>query len=58
MSRCDADLAQYFITPISAVNFRDEELEFPMGRDGKGGNYGTLLKKVTVKQLVKISLQN
>lgn len=27
------------------MNFRDEELQFPMG-DGEGGHYGQLLKKV------------
>ncbi|KUJ22360.1 branched-chain amino acid aminotransferase II [Mollisia scopiformis] len=34
----------YFITPISAINFRDEEFEIPMG-DGSCGHYAALLKK-------------
>jgi len=33
----------YFITPVSAINFRDQELDLPMGH-GKGGAYTTLLK--------------
>ncbi len=39
------NMPQYFITPISAINFRDEEIEISMG-DGEGGKYSTLLKKV------------
>jgi len=34
----------YFITPVSAVNFREKELDLSMGH-GKGGHYTTLLKK-------------
>jgi len=34
----------YFITPVSAINFHDEELELPMG-DGESGYYALLLKK-------------
>lgn len=34
---------KYFITPVSAINYRDEELEIPMG-DGTGGHYAAILK--------------
>ncbi|CAL3964247.1 hypothetical protein PZA11_001654 [Diplocarpon coronariae] len=34
----------YFITPISAINFRDKELDIKMG-DGHIGYYAALLKK-------------
>ncbi|PSS27843.1 hypothetical protein M430DRAFT_113023 [Amorphotheca resinae ATCC 22711] len=34
----------YFITPVSAINYRDEDLDIPMG-DGTGGHYAGLLKK-------------
>jgi len=34
----------YFITPVSAINFRDEEIDIPMG-DGTSGYYAALLKK-------------
>jgi hypothetical protein len=44
---CIADGKQYFITPISAINYRDEELEIPMG-DGEGGHYSQVLKKVSL----------
>jgi branched-chain amino acid aminotransferase len=33
----------YFITPVSAINFRDEEIDIPMG-DGTSGYYAALLK--------------
>ena len=38
------DACQYFITPVSAINFRDEEIDIPMG-DGMSGYYAALLKK-------------
>lgn len=34
----------YFITPVSAINFRDQELDLSMG-NGEGGCYTMLLKK-------------
>ncbi|KAG0651007.1 Branched-chain-amino-acid [Hyphodiscus hymeniophilus] len=34
----------YFITPVSAINFKDEELDIPMG-DGTSGHYAALLKQ-------------
>ncbi|CZS94750.1 hypothetical protein WAI453_013426 [Rhynchosporium graminicola] len=34
----------YFITPCSAISFREKELDIPMG-DGTSGHYATLLKK-------------
>ncbi|KAH7417282.1 aminotransferase [Cadophora sp. MPI-SDFR-AT-0126] len=34
----------YFITPCSAINFREKELDIPMG-DGSSGHYAALLKK-------------
>ncbi|KAL2065028.1 hypothetical protein VTL71DRAFT_4168 [Oculimacula yallundae] len=34
----------YFITPCSAINFREKELDIPMG-DGSSGYYAALLKK-------------
>ncbi|TAQ84842.1 hypothetical protein B7494_g6837 [Chlorociboria aeruginascens] len=34
----------YFITPVSAVNFKEQELELPMG-DGEGGYYAIALKQ-------------
>jgi branched-chain amino acid aminotransferase len=36
----------YFITPVSAINFKDEEIEIPMGDDGSSGHYAALIKKV------------
>ncbi len=30
---------------MSGVNFRDQELDFPMG-DGSGGKYATIIKEV------------
>lgn len=33
----------YFITPVSAINFREQELEISMGK-GEGGDYTLLLK--------------
>ncbi|KAG9248325.1 aminotransferase [Calycina marina] len=35
----------YFITPVSAINFKDEDLEISMGSKGQGGTYATLIKK-------------
>lgn len=35
------------------MNFKDEELAFPMG-DGKGGNYAQLMKKVTLALLSSV----
>jgi branched-chain amino acid aminotransferase len=40
----NADKPKYFITPVSAINYRDEDLDIPMG-DGTGGHYAGLLKK-------------
>jgi len=34
----------YFITPVSAINFRDQEIDIPMG-DGTSGYYAAHLKK-------------
>ncbi|KAH7364316.1 aminotransferase [Rhexocercosporidium sp. MPI-PUGE-AT-0058] len=34
----------YFITPCSAINFRERELDIPMG-DGSSGYYAALVKK-------------
>ncbi|KAE8444991.1 hypothetical protein EG329_013997 [Mollisiaceae sp. DMI_Dod_QoI] len=34
----------YFIMPVSAINFKDEEIEIPMG-DGSTGHYTALMKK-------------
>lgn len=39
----------YFITPVSAINFRDQELDIPM-RNGSGGYYAGALKKVCLLQ--------
>lgn len=35
---------QYFITPVSGISFRDEELDVPMAGEGTG-HYAGLLKK-------------
>lgn len=35
----------YFITPVSAINFKDEEIKIPMGH-GESGHYAALIKKV------------
>jgi branched-chain amino acid aminotransferase len=35
----------YFISAVSGISFKDEELDIPMGRDGKSGPYSALLKK-------------
>ena len=35
---------RYFITPVSAISFRDEEIDIPMG-DSTSGYYAALLKK-------------
>lgn len=34
----------YFITPVSAINFRERELAIPMGEDGQGGSYARTMK--------------
>ena len=39
-----ANKQQYFITPVSAISFKDEELEIPMAT-GESGHYAALLKK-------------
>jgi branched-chain amino acid aminotransferase len=38
------DELKYFITPVSAINFRDQEIDIPMG-DGTSGYYAATLKK-------------
>lgn len=40
-----SDSRQYFITPVSAINFKEEEIEIPMG-DGTSGHYAAQLKSV------------
>lgn len=44
-SRTCTDTHQYFITPVSAINFKDKEIEIPMGT-GSSGHYAAQFKKV------------
>lgn len=40
-----SDKRQYFIAPVSAISFKDEEIEIPMGH-GSSGYYAAQLKSV------------
>ena len=44
MIECFLSGTAYFITPVSAINFRDQEIDIPMG-DGSSGYYAAVLKK-------------
>jgi len=38
---------QYFVEPVSAISYNNEDLAMPMGDDGLSGKYTALIKSVS-----------